>query len=362
MSPIHNFFLLLGVTIFTGCSTEPNPVKLENEIVRLKARFIDGKFLVSLVNLETKNRVNSVPITLINTATGDKHLYTHPIYDPSRDSFMAVSGVKYIIECTYKGETFRDSLTYQVIDPDKVRFSTGFEEINGGTIAFFQTHGLDQYADLVINYSPCTYISNTVEATYPIAFSCSEYRVKDQIRNPVNTFCELPVKTENLERRLFYTDERSAEMIKRQEKNSAITEFEALYSSNANLVDMSLNKKIIGQFYYVNTLPFTVTLEDRSVTRHSVKIIDKKTNQDITTLSTDLKWDEEWPADLRITHNEWDALRYERDMQCQIRDRFPFRKSVSAELTLTYQGIEMSGILSMPLDAKEKELKVYVEQ
>lgn len=354
----RHYCLLLIIFMFQACTQESTPIQVENVQIHFTAKIIDGDFDFILSDLKSGQWIDGVEVRLINANTGETLYYSSP-HDAGQDTFKAVSGTTYLVECTIQGETFRDSITYRVIDQDQIQIMGDFEEKNGNTLGFFRTNGLDQHPELITQYSPC--LIGHPSISYPLAFSCSDYRVRDDLQNPAFVQCGLPFKSENRQLHLFYTDQRSAEFIRKKEKNASVREYDALFSSNANLYDLSENKLIVGQFYYVNSLTFNVQLEDRSSTRHIIRIIDQDSELDITQEAKDLVWSNEMAKDLKITQNEWDALRYERNFSCEKRDRLPFRKEVKFDVTLSFQGSSLSGTLILPLDSEEPELKVYVD-
>jgi hypothetical protein len=358
MRSIQWLAVFLFLSMMNACTVETEPMKFDKSVIELSAKIMNGKFSFEVKDVTSGNRLNGVRLKLIRSPSGKVLYYTSP-YDADSDSFNAVSGETYVIECSIRDETFRDSIHYQQIDQSNIEINTDFAEKNGNTIGYYSTKGLDQYPDLITQYSPC--LTGHPSISYPLAFSCSDYRVRDHVQNPAFVICGLPFKEESRQLHLFYTDQKSADFIRKREQNASIREYDALFSTNANIYDFSENKQIVGQFYYVNTLTFNVQLEDRSAVRHAIRIIDKRSGLDITEAATELVWSNEMAEDLNISQNEWDALRFERNFSCEKRDRLPFRKEVKFEVSLSYEARSLSGTLTLPLDLKEQEIKVYVE-
>lgn len=248
--------LLLILCIAPSCTVEAPVIHENTEQAVLLAIIKDKKLYIEFNDGE--GQVRNTPIEVHNRTTGEKFSFRYPFNEKELSSFEADSGNTYVLRCNYKGELFEDSLFYIENDPKELDIYTYYEENEKSINLYFKTQRGDLNSDLLLFYSYCGGrfpFSNFLIFPYT---QCSRKIINDQEINIASIETSKPGRPFNYRFNLLLTDHRSFQIMERLDKNWRASNFEALYSSNANFSDMEENKKIIGIFYYCNTIPFQV--------------------------------------------------------------------------------------------------------
>jgi hypothetical protein len=247
--------LLLVLSMAPSCTVEAPVIHENTEQAVLLAIIKDKKLYIEFNDGE--GQVRNTPIEVHNRTTGEKFSFRYPFNEKELSSFEADSGNTYVLRCIYKGELFEDSLFYIENDPKELDIHTYYEENEKSINLYFKTQIGDINSDLLLFYNSCPIGHTNPFLLYPYT-ECSYRLIRDDEINIAGIETYKPERPFNYRFRLFITDQRSFQIMERLDKNWRASNFEALYSSNANFSDLEENKKIIGIFYYCNTIPFQV--------------------------------------------------------------------------------------------------------
>lgn len=251
---------LLFICFFiSSCSTEAVQQSTKHDIAALWVGITNKKLGISLLNVSTGLPIIDVPVQFINMSTGDSFSFTHPFRESELASVILDSGISYKVSLIYKGELFQDSLLYHFVDPNKITIDSYYEE-DDALKFYFKTEGINSHYPLKAFYSACFLPSVTPEYTYN-GFFCPYFELKDGEKHLALVEATKPKRSKVFNFYLMHTDFRSKQIADRFINNVKATDHEALYSSFANISDFKKGGKILGAFYFVNSIPFSVVYE-----------------------------------------------------------------------------------------------------
>lgn len=255
---ISYFLSLLLIFCFApSCTVEAPVIQGNTEQAVLMAVIKDKKLYIEFNDGE--GQVRNTPIEVHNRTTGEKFSFRYPFNEKELSSFEADSGNTYVMRCIYKGELFEDSLVYFDSEPEELDIHTYYEEDETSINFYFATRREDINTQLLLLYNNCgSFYHHSPFSIYPYP-ECSYRLIRDHEINIAGIETSKPGRPFNYRFRLFLTDDRSFQIMERLDKNWRASNLEALYSSNANFSDVVKNKKVIGIFYFCNTIPFQIS-------------------------------------------------------------------------------------------------------